>query len=513
MVPKPKPLHHQGEVLVIGKNVVRIEPGESQVDVDDTGRLPLSSFPHETTKHIRPAVETDPSSSFGKQENETGVIRSPSTSREWGNDGTHQSRYCSIRANSQVVQSRSQQATSPSTLKRQNPDGIMIRRDDLLERTFDNVEVFICKDHSTRSPRRGPPPPVFSCADGRVDQPTAFSEVMDLSNAKRLGNAIEMNAGGEINLRTHTNGLGRINSVADERSSVPGLIGTRQQQTSTGTDEQMFRSLVNTANGILCRDPLMAVVRSPKADDINLAKEEDKTLPVNLQAVVGGDDKSKGGAKSFGFGFNTANNAFYRQRQISSMTSGGYPSQHEAAEASAMTKKRRAVPSAGTLLLPDGTMVSPTSYKAEEQRIQRQQDWPNLSCDPKSLLMSRTNSLLDVEIGLESGQATAPSSGEEDEVEEDDDDRLMQLRQKKRAIENMLSRRTDVATTHTVIIPRHHVSKVLPPTEREAGGSPISVEQIERRKYWKHVVLGVVLFLVLCAMIIFVVSFLWPTDR
>jgi hypothetical protein len=671
----------------MGKNTVRLESSESQdyLDEDDTARLATSSSGHHLRSlQSRTMGEAEPSTSFGGQENESGVIRSPRTSREWGTEGT-ESKCFSIRAlasggsTKKDPAGRTHKASSSSILKRQDPDGIIMRQDDLLDRTFDNVEIFLCKDQSTRSPRRGPPPPVFSCAGSSALHNTAFSseavdlsnakhhddilertfdnveevfvckdqstrsprrgpppppvfscadssalhstafssEVVDLSNAKRhddllertfdnvevfvckdqstrspqrgppppvfscadisapqytgsssevvdpskakqhddlldrtfdnvegfickdqstrsprrgpppplfscvdsstiepgassseglalsnarrLGNAIEMSDGGDIDLGSYTDDFGTVNSIVDETNSVPDLIGSRRSDRAQAHG-QMLRSLITTANGILCRDPRVSTVQSPRVNDVNLEKGEDKASSINLQDAAGGDNNAKCGANSFGSFIN-------RQLQLSSMRSGGYPSQNEACEPSSLTKTRRTVPSAGTILLPDGTMLSPSEYKAEQHQIRKQHQGQNLSCEQTSLRMSRENSLLDLEIGLDLGVATAPSSGEDDE-----DDRLAQLRQKKRSIESTLSRRTDVATTHTVIIPRNHVSKALDPTEGGGEGSPISVQQIERIQYWKQVIFALSLLLVSCAMVIFAISFFLPTD-
>lgn len=489
MAPKPKPLH-QGEHL-FGNDVIRIEACDDRRDADERGTA-STLREDRTQQRLGGACGFQP---LPEQEQEVVVIRAPRRSLD--------SRNVAIRT-SPLDLKKTKDSTgrillkrSPPSSKRQDPVGIMMRNDDLLDRTFDNVEHFVCKAKTTRSSKAGLPPPIFSCTDSMSD------DRFELSNAKLLGNAIEVNHGGETDTTGVMADLGRV-SILDERSGVDDSNGSTQLNKRRASG-QMLGFLFESVNGILGRETQVAATQSPTTSDVTVDTKE-KSSPTTLHPIVGGD-KEISVLNSCGYVFNPVDPTIRGEPKTTSVISGGRPSQYTSVDASVTTKASHTVPADGMMLLPDGSIVSPSQYKTEQQRqlqLKKQQRGQIYLNEHISLRMSRENSLLDLEAGLGPEEETDQSSAEVD-------NRLERLRQKKRVLEERLSRKT-VATTDSIFIPRDHTRKASSVKEK-AGNSPVSVEQIERSQFRKRVVLAVTICLVACALVIFAMSFFWPLSR
>jgi hypothetical protein len=511
MVPKPKPLH-QGEEYLIGNNVVRILPGhdaQDNVDVVVDERGATSSVHDEGTPQHQPQQPSgsSPAQPLPEQEDEADIIAAPRRSQETETTNAERRKWA-IRASSRYLTrkkypdgARTQGTTShSSTVKRASPNGIMMQKDDLLDRTFDNVEFLACKDKTTRISRVGPPPPIFTCAATSSVQGTVGSEITELSRAKQLCNAIEMNTESDSDPGGAVGDLGTVNIILDDRSSVIDSNGATQQNQEP-TNGSVVGFLIGSVNEILCRETRVASIQLPTTGQDYVKTGEDNISPINLHPIIGVNT-----------GRAMIDPGVHGTPETPSTTKSGCRRSEDVGDgASALTKLGHTVPDAGMLLLPDGSVVSPEKYEAKLQQgqgaLKKQHREPDPSIDPCPLRMSRETSLLDLEGGvLGSGDVTAPSS-------EEVDDRLEKLRQKKRALEERVSHKT--VATQTIVIPRGHTSKAWSLNEGagDSPDSPVSVQQLERHLFRKQVVFAVTFFLVSCALIIFALSFFWPTDR
>lgn len=126
----------------------------------------------------------------------------------------------------------------------------------------------------------------------------------------------------------------------------------------------------------------------------------------------------------------------------------------------------------------------------------------------RNIKLDRENSLLDVESqgATGSGDDTYPSTSDEDE--EEDWTRIWQLRQKKRSLEERHQSQHGSYSDPNLM---DNLALAIEEDDHSHGeesfASPVTVRKLERRQLGKKVVLVVSLFLLTCALCIFLYSF------
>jgi hypothetical protein len=534
MAPKPKPLD-QGEILV-GNSFGSTDEGATLGNPTQVGVMSL-----EHQENLGPASQQYHNENLqplsGDNSGAAGpIIHSPIRTTPW---------YLRNQQRDPNGHKMSRKSVSPSNtaacgMKHDPPEtrqitsasnGIMMREGDFLDRTFDNVENVTC--HRT-SISKAPPAPIFSCSapgnEGSLEAEEAF-DLAALSLAKQQGYKIEQydeyeEEGHEVPLPTQTAGrppLVPVNSMLEERQSgIRASESANTERAVVGPKRDMLDYIFENVHGIMCREERSLAIRPEDTRQIEMAQqpgdqpqqrqpeiavdndgESGEPSPLNLHNTVPGQ-KSDGlvsGCDSLFAGRSSADFSESASRKSSANRRDPFaPIQYQDETPSTNGSK----PRTGMMLLADGSIVVPGEHTNEWIERRRRRAVPYSaggmstassnrppSQSNSSVRVSRESSLLDMV--SRSGDAS--------------DDETSRVRQQKRVQTN--------GRGETIIFPRQSFDEE---EVRVARGSskvkgPVSAQDMERQHFWKQVVFATTILLLACGLIVFAMSFFWPTHK
>ncbi|KAG7369134.1 hypothetical protein IV203_031877 [Nitzschia inconspicua] len=410
--------------------------------------------------------------------------------------------------------------------------GIMMREDDFLDRTFDNVENVTC--HRT-SISKAPPAPIFSCntpGNGNALRMVDEIDLAVLSLAKQQGYNIEQYHRNDIEddegqpsppLSEHPP-LIPVNSIIEGQQSGGHKASqmTISESAVVVPKRDMLDFFFENVHSMVCREDRSLAIGAEDTKKIEIEPQEiekqqqpaasicvdgnssGESSPLNLHQTVL-DQKSDGPGKGCDGIFTSVSKA----ASDVSETCSRNPSYRR--EPFAPIRFEEQIPSTngpklrtGMMLLADGSIVVPGEHSNEWIDRQRRRSLQSANGGMSSVSSSRPpfqNSPSIQAIRESSLLDKMSRSGDAS------DGNAQRVKHQKRA-------RTD-GKNQTFFIPDQSDDEECARGVRALSKekSSLSAEDIERKNFWKQIILASVILLVACGLIVFAMSFFWPAHK